>query len=501
MSVSSNEGKTFYGIVVGGYDTIDTTAQTMPGQQPAHDEVDPYGMGRVKVLCPSLHHITTPYKDLPWCYMASDASGIGAYSFNRPPPPGSVVEITFSPGTKATGQGVIRSVIIGAHNPAAKGGSDSKIVNPTAGKRGENLAENIKGFIYKARTATSTSVSGPARMTQFSGAKYFPYPTMAMREGFDNSLASKATIMPLRPVHSIVTAEMWEAFSFPGGINGESAITRQHGDFFARLFKDKFLRQAVQSACINIINGYNTGSSPVNFAAPGTKTMIVGWRRAAAKELLTNVKNLKTLNDTMQKIMSSDFLSKAMMECGEKLAEDIAWIYNPQEYGYPKKLDDMGMQTQDEDFEPAKKYNEKDLIKNECVPLTPIEGKGDTVFGKVQIMFMPDGTVMMADGSSVAGKKAEYIKETLWKIPTARAGLEGCSFEAEGKLSDKKGLYLDDAGIIDALLKLPIAGQSTLKGVLDKIKDLASHNQFCRFMGGEGITRGGPKGGQITGSS
>ena len=507
MSVSSTEGKTFYGIVVGGFDTLDKDAPPpMLGQPPVHDEVDPYGLGRVKVLCPSLHHITTPYKDLPWCYMASDASGIGAYSFNRPPPPGSVVEISFSPGTKATGQGVIRSVILGVHNPEAKGGKDSKIVSPTAGGRGENLATNIKGFIHKARNAETKTCSGPARSFNGGGAKYFPHPSMQMREGFDNSLASKATIMPLRPIHSIVTAEMWEAFSFPGGISGESALVRQHGDFFGRLFEDDdpFLEQAIKSACINIMNGYETSPSPVNYAAPGSKTMIVGWRRLAAKELTDRVKNQKTLNDVFQTIMSADFLSKAMEQCGEKKGEAY-WISNPLEYSYPRP--DTGnqalnsMSEQDEDLEPAMEYNKKDLLKDECEPLQPIQGNGGTVFGNATVMFKPDGQVMVADGGGVTSEKAEYIKETLWKIPTARAGLTGCEYEAEGLLKDKKGLYLDDAGIIDALLKLKIDGQTTLKTVLDDIKGLAAHNQFCRFMEGEGIARGAAKGGNIKGSS
>lgn len=504
MSVSSTEGKTFYGIVVGGYDTSSPTGQSADRITDKQDALDPYGIGRVKVLCPTLHHITTPYDDLPWCYMASDASGIGAYSFNRPPPPGSVVEITYSPGTKSTGQGVIRSVIIGAHNPSAKGGKDSKIVNPVAGGRGENLATNVKGYIYKARNTTSKTISGPGRTVQSSGSNqtgtskltgsgtYKTFPNMAMREGFDNSLASKATISALRPVKSIVTADQWDPFAFPAGsFKGDSAILRQHGDFFGELMKDEFLKQAIKSACVHIIGGYDTGSTPTNFGYSGTKTNIVGWRRKAAKKIKTEVKDLKTLNDVLHEIMTFEFLNDAKPDCGQKDDMDTSWVMDATKYSY---------KGEDADMAKAMEYNQKDLIQGDCKPITPpIMGGGSTAFGQVTAMFNVDGSPQSIDVSSVVNEKKDYIQDTLWKIPSARAGVTGSAFKDDGTLEDKKGLYKDDAGIIDTLLRLPSSSQDGAKSVLDKMKELAVNNEFCRFMGGEGITRGGAKGGNIKG--
>lgn len=320
MSVSSTEGKTFYGIVVGGHGT-------------SSKDTDPYGMGRVKVLCPTLHHIKTSIDDLPWCYMSSDASGTGSYSFNRPPPPGSMVEIYFPGGSKATGQGIIRAVINGAHNISALGAKGSTI-NPIANGRGENLSKDKKGYIHKARTKTNDKASGPGKIKR-GAVEYSDWPTMEMREAFDNSLASKAMIMPLRPVYSIFSASTYEAYSFPAGKDGESVIIRQHMDYLAHYMADPFLQKAIRNFGLSLSQSYDTAPSSKNFAHMGTKTNVIGWRRAAYKKILNEAKDLKTLNDVLHEIMSSKFLKDVSTKCGMKAFGDYMWVYDLTKYSYP----------------------------------------------------------------------------------------------------------------------------------------------------------------------
>lgn len=71
----SNVGKIFTCYVVAGDDR-------MP---------DPRQLGRVKVLCPSIHGDNYNIKDIPWVQIHSQAGNIGFNSFNRPPPVGTQV--------------------------------------------------------------------------------------------------------------------------------------------------------------------------------------------------------------------------------------------------------------------------------------------------------------------------------------------------------------------------------------------------------------------------
>lgn len=317
MTVSSTEGKTFIGIVVAGDDTVP----------------DPYAMGRVKVLCPSIHHPNIKISDLPWCFMASQPDNIGGFSYNRPPPVGSIVEIFFSPGTKSTGQGMIRSVINGVHNPHAMmpergGGGFGGFGGATSGELkppGVDLS-NI-GYYAAARMQTPMMHSGPAiRSQEASGTavtgscSYGPYPPMMVRDGIDSSLANKAFVRTNFKINSISRAQQFAACIYDGSDENPSGTPKleaigtnidagQWIDYVTSRMCDEFLKMGARNYGKNLRIGYTTEKKNLNFVYSGPLTYDIGWRLKTLNMFTTTVINQKTLQDALWEMETSKYLN------------------------------------------------------------------------------------------------------------------------------------------------------------------------------------------------
>lgn len=381
MSVSSTEGKTFIGIVVAGDDA-------MP---------DPYGMGRVKVLCPSIHHPDIKAKDLPWCFMASQPDNIGAFSFNRPPPVGSIVEVFYSPGTKSTAQGMIRSVINGVHNPHGI----------MAHKPGKDLSN--KGYYSLARMTIPLAHSGPAITTMNESdplqaqISYRPYPYMLVRDGMDSSLANKAHVRLFYKLKSVSAAKQWCAciFDYEGTKSETPPATYTAHDigldewigYVTSRMCDEFLKMGARNFAAFNMNPVTTSESTLNFAYSGKKTYDISWRLSTLNMFTTMVHDQVSLNYALHTAQSY-----AWYQANIKCVQGVA-IPSPC-------------------MEPQWEFQiQKDV--QECKPNEPKPG-GDCVDNKVLDKCIQ--RTIECDGKlSVQGeeKDAEKLTEKLKKVPYA----------------------------------------------------------------------------------
>lgn len=473
MSVNSTEGGTFIGIVVEGDDNLP----------------DPYGMGRVKVLCPSIHHKDITTNELPWCILASNPDATGSYTHNRPPPVGSIVEVFYAPGTKSSGYGVIRSVINGVHNtdPQKFIGED-----PTRSDGlGENLSQN--GYIKKARNKRPSKASGPSTQIQsakgfaMQGARtdYKPFPTMNEREGQDSSLSSKGYIRTNKGFQSISKAEQWVHFTYDTGVSGLGLqpityIKSQDYEMkpeLAENMKNKLLKAGFENFAKYSALRYITDQDSTNFsnessrttdmlkkadeleqgkkykiitlgttdfrlvgakenkigvvfealrAGEGTGTAKEGWS-VEVDEALAKVKTHKDLQDTMHKIQTREFL------------------LGPKEDGEPSSV--------------------------------------DTPFGSMTRTPKKNGLVVFSGYSSCNQQKWQFIKSTVNKLPTARIDVD-----SEG------GLFKDSLVPGDTMLRIKPDSAKTIKETIQTLSDGKSMDLglfFKRYHGGEHITRGG----------
>lgn len=306
MTVSSTEGKTFIGIVVAGDDT-------MP---------DPYAMGRVKVLCPSLHHPDIGINDLPWCFMASQPDNIGGFSYNRPPPLGSIVEVFYSPGTKSTAQGMIRSVINGVHNPYAMLGD----------KPGKALA--TEGYYARARMARPYQHSGPAQSSQGDNCSgeisYLPYPPMAVRDGMDSALAAKAHIRYWYKFKSVSCARQFVAcvWDYNGQITETPPPSYAVPDYTAGSLDihqvihyatsrmcNEFLKMGARNYADYIMNTTKTSQNQLGYAYSGPKTYDIAYRLQTLNLFTTTVVDQATLNNALATMQSYNHLQKCISAC------------------------------------------------------------------------------------------------------------------------------------------------------------------------------------------
>lgn len=303
MSISTTEGKTFIGIVVGGDDK----------------SPDPYGMGRVKVLCPSLHHPDIKVNDLPWCFMASQPDNIGGFSYNRPPPVGSMVEVFYSPGTKSTGQGMIRSVINGVHNPYGL----------FAHQPGKALA--TKGYYAAARMDRPYQHSGPASITMndsdplSSQIMYLPYPDMASRDGMDSALAAKGHVKMWYKLKSVTSARQWAACVFdyqgqktetpPAKYTAHDLGLEEWIDYVTSRMCDTFLKTAARTHAKMTLNHIKTSESTIGFAYSGKKTYDRAWRLQTLNIFSTTVVDQVSLNDAINTAQSYTHYQKCITAC------------------------------------------------------------------------------------------------------------------------------------------------------------------------------------------
>lgn len=306
MSVSSTEGKTFIGIVVAGNDMTP----------------DPYAMGRVKVLCPSIHHPDIKISDLPWCFMASQSDNIGGYSYNRPPPLGSIVEVFYSPGTKSTAQGMIRSVINGVHNPNAI----------MAHKPGKDLS--MEGYYAQARFATPMMHSGPAKSSQGDDCSgqisYGSFPAMYQRDGMDSALAGKAHVRMWYKFKSVSCARqfvacVWDysgektetpppSYAAKDYTNGTLPIDQVIHYATSRMC-DKFLQMGARNYADFIMNTTKTSENQLGYAYSGPKTYDVAYRLQTLNLFTTTVVDQKSLHEALHTMQSYNHLQKCISAC------------------------------------------------------------------------------------------------------------------------------------------------------------------------------------------
>jgi hypothetical protein len=277
---------------------------------------DPYGMGRVKVLCPSLHHPDIDIKDLPWCFMASQPDNLGAFSYNRPPPLGAIVEIFYSPGTKSTGQGMIRSVINGVHNPYGL----------MAKQPGKALAK--EGYYARARMEAPFQHSGPATITMndsdplSSQISYMPYPIMAYRDGMDSALSAKGHVKLFYKLKSVSSARQWCACVFDAdGSKSETPGAKYTAhdlgieewiDYVTSRMCDTFLKTAARTHVK--MNHNKTSEKTLNFAYSGKKTYDIAWRLQTLN-LFTPVTNQVDLNNALHTAQSYAHYQKCIEAC------------------------------------------------------------------------------------------------------------------------------------------------------------------------------------------
>lgn len=420
MSVNSTEGGTFIGVVVEGDD----------------NSPDPYGMGRVKVLCPSIHHKDITTSELPWCILASNPDGLGTYTHNRAPAVGSVVEVFFAPGTKSSGYGVVRSVINGVHNtdPQSLIGED-----PT---RTEGMGENLSqsGYVAKSRRKTPSRASGPATQSQSSsgaavkgtGASYKSFPSMHNREGIDTTLSSKGFIRTNKGFQSITRAEQWVHFTYDTGGAGIGLPPISYdsidydinpglgGGIPNELLKRGFMNFASYAAL-----KYVTDKNSTNFSNESSRTG-GGWSGQAQGQLSSSMTH-KLLQDNMHQIQTRSFLLSA------------------------KSNGNAG----------------------------PVE----TPFGQMGRTANPNGFIEFKSFDSCNEKKWKFIKKKVNKLPTARIDID-----PEG------GLFKDSLVPGETMLRVKPSSASTIKDTIEKLvvpgDSLNLGIYFKRYHGGEHITRG-----------
>lgn len=465
MSTSSTETKTFFGIVV------------------ATDEgdVDPYGMGRVKVLCPSIHHKDISLSELPWCTIASDASGLGDHTHQRQLVVGSVVEVYYSGGTKSSAQGMVRSVINGVHDETPPN-------DPTQGREtGENLT-NINGYIRKARRVSISNASGPSQIGQGTSdrgpqesgiqtyvssqtqkhptggtggsevisGEYKQYPNMHMREGIDSSVTSKGFIRTSKPLRTINTAEQWRSFANDHGPGSSAtdvpAITNTCQDYeFDPSWKtaDPTLTKGYQNFAKNLVLKYNSNNNTLNFSNEGNKTILEEWK-AEAKGKIAGVKTHKQLQDVLFELQSQKTLERPLLK----------------------------------------------IEKTDTVP---------TPFGDIIRRFKGNGNLQFENFEEKNNKKWEFIKDCVNVTPTARSLLQGglykikdCNFtDHDGKrheiseFKSKVGLF--EMSLVPGEVFLRIQTNSAKK-IWQEFIDFAEAQrdlniEFGRFGSGEFITK------------
>lgn len=473
MSVNSTESGTFIGIVVEGDD----------------NRPDPYGMGRVKVLCPSIHHKDITTNELPWCILASNPDGAGSYSHNRPPAVGSIVEVFYAPGTKSSGYGVIRSVINGVHNtdpPKFIGEDPTK----TAGS-GENLSQ--QGYIAKARKKIPSKASGPSTQTQsarganMQGSKteYKSFPSMDQREGIDSSLSSKGFIRTNKGFKSITKAEQWVHFTYDTGNSdiGLPPITYSKSQDYemkpelAENIKNKLLKRGFENFARYSALKYVTDQGSTNFSNESSRTTDMLKK---ADELEQGKKyKIITLGTT-------DFRL-----CGAK-ENKVGVIFEALRAGEGTGTAKEGWSVEADELL-AKSKTHKELqdnmhtIQTRAFLLKPKED-GDpssvtTPFGTLSRTPKKDGLVEFSGFSSCNQQKWKFIKDTVNKLPTARIDTDGAS-----------GLFTDSLVPGETMLRVKPDSAKTIQETIQTLSDGDSLNLgkfFKRYHGGEHITRGG----------
>lgn len=96
MSKTKSEGQIYTGIVVNNTD-------------------DPKQMGRVRVMVPQLHPPHFTEDKMPWCQIAMQPGHDGQSTTQVPPQVGSTVMIRYPSGSKASGWGIVLSVLNGVY--------------------------------------------------------------------------------------------------------------------------------------------------------------------------------------------------------------------------------------------------------------------------------------------------------------------------------------------------------------------------------------------------
>lgn len=383
MTVSSTEGKTFLGIVVAGDDMTP----------------DPYAMGRVKVLCPSIHHPDISVSKLPWCTMASQSDNIGAFSYNRPPPLGSIVEVFYSPGTKSTGQGIIRSVINGVHNPHAI----------MAEKPGKDLSN--QGYYAQARYATPMMHSGPAKSSQGDNVSgqimYGSYPIMANRDGMDSALAGKAHIRQWYKFKSVSRAKQFVAcvWDYSGEKTETPPLSYGVKDYTMGALPidqvihyatsrmcDTYLQMGARNYADYIMNTTKTSENQLGYAYSGPKTYDIAYRLQTLNLFTTTVVDQRTLHEALYTLQSYNHLQKCISACTTAI---------------PGCIDPLEPQ-----WEMQIKMDEQ-----MCQPPEPKSDEVETqVLDKaIQRTIMPDGELKI----QTEEEEADKIEKKLKKIPYA----------------------------------------------------------------------------------
>lgn len=433
MSISSTEGQTLIGIVVESYG-------------------DPYAMGRVKVLCPSIHHKNIDTSKLPWSLVASESNTPNKHT--RPPDVGSIVEIYYPPGTKSTGAGVVRSVIHGVHDIEAIGSTNGPIQGRT--DRKENLGK--EGYIRNSRKTLNPSSSGPARLNQqpkeiSSGhdksstfVSYGVWPTLDNREGIDSSITSKGFFRTATYHRHIKQASMWHQFTYD--INGTTGVEPHPlgGEDFEITpdigsgIENPLLKKGFENFCNNLKLKQTTFKTTVNFENQGHRCILGGWKGRATGEL-SGVTNHRELQDKLHLIQTRDFLEVEL-----KSQQHTTQVKTP--FG---------------DMQREVKYN------------------GEMKFGGFE---------------SVNSEKWKFIENMMNNIPTARTSLNGSEVKYEyefngrkegnstrknkqSEVKSKEGLFSKNS---------VMAGETTLRmkqELASKIIGGSSSEGFMKFASGE----------------